>query len=134
MPWVIFTQKDRSIGSIEDLMHKTVSVERDYVMHKKLAAEYPDINLLVKGTTQEAIEAVATGGADAYIGNLTTGVYIVRQNNLNNVKVAASTPFGSHDQAMAIRDDWPELTGIIDKGLSGISEKERNEMDVLDIR
>ena len=128
MPWVIFTQKDSAIGSMEDLMHKTVSVERDFVMHKKLAAEYPDIKLLVKGTSQEAIEAVATGGADAYIGNLTTGVYIVRQNNLNNVKVAASTPFGSHDQAMAIRDDWPELAGIIDKGLSGISEKERNEI------
>jgi polar amino acid transport system substrate-binding protein len=128
MPWVIFTQKDKSIGSMEDLMDKTVAVERDYVMHKKLAAEYPDMKLLVKGTSQEAIEAVATGEADAYIGNLTTGVYIIRQNNLNNIKVAASTPFGNHDQAMAIRDDWPELAGIIDKGLSAISEKERNEI------
>ena len=128
MPWVIFAQKDSSIGSMEDLMDKTVAVERDYVMHKKLAAEYPDIKLLIKGTSQEAIEAVATGGADAYIGNLTIGVYIVRQNNLNNVKVAASTPFGNHDQAMAIRDDWPELAGIIDKGLAAISEKDRNEI------
>ena len=128
MPWVIFTQKNSSIGSMEDLMDKTVAVERDFVMHKKLAAKYPDIKLLVKGTSQEAIEAVVTGRADAYIGNLTTGVYIIRQNNLNNVKVAASTPFGSHDQAMAIRDDWPELAGIINKGLAAISGKERNEI------
>ena len=57
MPWVIFTERDSSIGSIENLMHKTVSVERNYVMHKKLVVGYPDIELLVKKTSQEAIEA-----------------------------------------------------------------------------
>ena len=128
MPWVIFTQKDSTIGTMEDLTDKTVAIERDYVMHKKLAAEYPQIKLLVKGTSKEAMEAVATGESDAYIGNLTIGVYLIRQNHLNNVKVAASTPFGNHDQAMAIRNDWPELAGIIDKGLASISNKERNEI------
>ncbi len=64
-----------------------------------------------------ALEAVAFGKADAYIGNLTIGSYIIQKNNLNNVKVAAPTPLEDHNQAMAIRDDWPELAGIIDKTL-----------------
>ena len=62
------------------------------------------------------------------MGNLTTGVYLIRHSNLINVKVAAPTPFGSHDQAMAIRDDWPELAGIINRCLAVISEKKRNEI------
>ena len=36
IPWVIFTQKDRSVDTIEALINKTVSVEQNYVMHKKL--------------------------------------------------------------------------------------------------
>jgi len=126
IPWVIFTRKDSPVYSIEALSNKTVSVERDYVMHKKLVAEYPGIRLLVRGTSKEAIEAVATGQADAYIGNLTIGAYIIQQNNFINLEVAAPTPFGKHNQAMAIRDDWPELAAIINKTFASITPEERS--------
>lgn len=44
------------------------------------------------------------------------------------IKGGCAFPFGGHDQAMAIRDDWPELAGIIDKGPASISEKEQNQI------
>ena len=125
IPWVIFTRKDSNpLGAIEELVGKTVSVEKTYVMHKNLAAEYPGIKLLVKNTSKEALEAVATGLADAYIGNLTTATYIIQQQNFTNLKVAAPTPFGNHNQAMAIRDDWPELAGIINKTIAAMAPEE----------
>lgn len=124
MPWVIFTQKDRPVDTIDALINKTVSVEQNYVVHKKLVAEYPGIKLLIKGTSKEAIEAVATGQADAYIGNLTIGAYIIQQYNFNNLKVSAPTPFDNNNQAMAIRDDWPELAGIINKTFADITTEE----------
>jgi polar amino acid transport system substrate-binding protein len=126
VPWVIFTQKDSSVNTIEALTNKTVSVEQNFVMHKKLATEYPGIKLLVKKTSKKAIEAVATGQADAYIGNLTTGAYIIQQNNFINLKISAPTPFDNHNQAMAIRNDWPELTGIIAYHRKSILPLEKN--------
>ncbi|MCK4857044.1 MAG: transporter substrate-binding domain-containing protein, partial [candidate division Zixibacteria bacterium] len=125
MPWVIFTQKDKLVAAMEELAGQIVSVERNYVMHKRLADEYPGIILLVRETSREALEAVATGEADAYIGNLTTGSYIIQYYNLINLQVSAPTPFGSHDQAMAVRDDWPEFVSILNKGLASITEAER---------
>jgi PAS domain S-box-containing protein len=124
MPWVIFTRKDRPVETIDALIGKTVSVERDYVMHKKLVAEYPGIELLVRTTSKEAIEAVAFGQAEAYVGNLTTGAYIIQQGNLTNLQVAAPTPFDNHNQAMAIRDDWTPLVGIINKAFDAITQEE----------
>ena len=125
MPWVIFTQKDKPVAAMNELAGKIVSVERDFVMHKKLADEYPGIVLLVTETSREALEAVATGEADAYIGNLTTGAYIMQYYNLINLQIAAPTPFENHDQAMAVRDDWPELVSILNKGFASITEAER---------
>ena len=106
------------------LVGKTVSVEKNYVMHKNLATEYPGIKLLEKKTSKEALEAVATGLSDAYIGNLATATYIIQQQNFTNLKVAAPTPFGNHNQAMAIRDDWPELAGIINKTIAAMVPEE----------
>ena len=129
MPWVIFTRTDSSfIGGIKDLNSKTVSVENGYVMQHKLSGEFPGINLLIVKSPQNAIEAVASGKADAYVGNLTTTTYIIQKNNLNNIKVAAPTPFGNHDQAMAIRNDWPELASIINKVLNNLSPEEHTNI------
>ncbi|MFK5951437.1 MAG: response regulator [Desulfobacterium sp.] len=124
MPYVIFTQKNSPVKTIDELISKTVSVERNFVIHKKLIAEYPGITLLERETAKEAIEAVATGQADAYIGNLTIGAFTIQQNNFINLKVSASTPFDNHNQAMAIRNDWPELAGIINKTLATITLEE----------
>ncbi len=129
MPWVIFTSEDVGfIGGMKDLSNKTVSVERGYVMQDKLKSEFPGINLLVTETSRQAIEAVASGSADAHIGNLTITSYIIQKYNLNNVKVAAPTPFDDHNQSMAVRKDWPELVGIINKILKHLTPEEHEKI------
>ncbi|MCF6246030.1 MAG: transporter substrate-binding domain-containing protein [Desulfobacula sp.] len=125
IPLVIFTRNEIGfISGIEDLKHKTVSVERGYVLHSQLMDQFPEIDLHVVEKPIEAIKAVATGKADAYIGNLTITTYIIRQNNLNNLKIAAPTPFDNHNQAMAIRDDWPQLASIINKSFKSLTPEE----------
>ena len=125
MPLVIFSKTDAAfISNLDDLNGKTISVERGYVIHKKLENEFPEIRLLITKTSKEAIEAVASGLADAYVGNLTIGTYIIQQNNFNNIKVAAPTPFDNHNQAMAVRNDWPELVSIINKTLESLTPEE----------
>lgn len=129
MSMVIFTRtKSGFVGSIDDLFGKTLSVENNYVIHKKLASEYPQIKLLAKENTLEALQAVATGEADAYIGNLTISTYLLHEYNLTNLKIACPAPFDNHNQAFAIRNDWPELVSIINKALAAITPQEDAEI------
>ena len=114
-PWVIFTREDADfISTINDLNGKTVSVQEGFVMHKKLEREYPEINLLVSSARSKdymikPIRDVSFGQADAFIGNLLMTTYRLQKEGYSNVKVAAPTPFGNHNQSMGIRNDWPEL-------------------------
>ncbi len=127
MPWVIFTRAEAPfISGLDGLAGWRVVVERGYVMEGILREHVPDALVVpVDGLAEEALRRVASGGADAYVGNLTVGSYISGQLGLTNLKVAAPTGLGDHTQAMAVRNDWPELTTLLNLALDRISPTER---------
>ena len=117
LPFVIFTLQDtKNIFAIEDLFTKTIAIEREYALQKRLAQEYPQIRQQLFPDAAAALTAVSKRQADAYIGNLTVAQYHISHLGLNNIKVAAPADLGHHIMAFAARDDWPQLASIIDKG------------------
>jgi signal transduction histidine kinase len=129
MPWVIYTRKDSPfISSIASLAGKLVSVERGYVIQAMLNKDQPTVRFLEEANSEEALRALATGRADAYVGNLAVGAYLIRHFGFANLVVAAPTPYGDHKQAMAIRKDWQALASIIDKGIAAMPTEQRNKL------
>ena len=130
LPWVIFTRQDENtIFAMEDLFGKTVAIEKGYVMQERLAKEFPQIGQHLFKDAAEALAAVSENRADAYVGNLTVAQYHITNLGFTNLKVAAPTGLGDHTQAFAIRDDWPQLASILDKGLAAITPAERSAIN-----
>ena len=129
-PWVVYARKDSPyIVGLESLSGKTAAVEKGFVITQKLKSDYPAIHFLEVATSADALIAVATGKADAYVGNLANASYLIKNNRLDNLVVAAPTPYGINTQAMAIRKDWPELAGLIDKSIAAMTMEERNAIN-----
>lgn len=125
-PRVIFTRTDSEfISSIDNLNGKTLAVPHNTLVHKRIETDYPNIGLLLLESDAESIEAVSTGKADAYIGNLVNTSFDISLRGFSNIKVAAPSPFGDDVYSFGIRKDWPELTSIINKGLDSISDQEQ---------
>jgi PAS domain S-box-containing protein len=125
-PYVIFIrEQDKPILDISGLVGKTIAVPRGFVVQEQLDRDFPGIRQALFDSDEKALQAVATGQADAYIGNLTVASHIIHGRGFSDLKVAAAGPFVDQVLAMGNRKDWPELTSIISKALASITEEEK---------
>jgi two-component system sensor histidine kinase EvgS len=125
-PYVIFVQEEaKPIFDISGLTGKLLAVPRGFVVQEQLARDYPDIRLALFDSDEDALHAVATGQADAYIGNLTVASHIIHRRGFSGLQVTAASPFKEQSLSMGNRTDWPEFTSIINKALASIKEDEK---------
>ena len=125
-PVIIITQDNAPfIGSLLDLHDKKVAVVKNYFTQELLERDHPTLKLELSETTKQALEWVSMGKIDAFIGNLATASYLIKQYGFTNLKVAATTPY-SFELGFAARNDWPELVNILDKGIQTITRQEYN--------
>ena len=120
-----FGGEDKPILDISGLTGKSLAVPRGLVVQEQLARDYPDISLALFDSDEEALQAVATGQAEAYIGNLAVASHIIHSRGFTSLQVTAASPFGEQILSMGNRKDWPELTSIINKALASITEEEK---------
>ena len=129
-PRVIFTRDDREfLLDTDNLASKTIAGSRGNIVVKMLKDKYPHIRFTLFDNVGDAMEAVAVGEADAIVTSLTFGTYLIHKRGLSNLKVAGPSPLGNMNFRFAIRKDWPELPGIIDKALDTISAEERSAIE-----
>ncbi|MCJ7500231.1 transporter substrate-binding domain-containing protein, partial [bacterium] len=125
-PKFIFTRDDAPfVASMESLSGKTVAVVKDYLVHKELSENFPDINLLILDNNKSALGAVSSGKAFAFIGGILSTPAMINGFGFQNLKASAPSSLSDAAVAMGVRNDWPELHSILNKGLDSIPEAEK---------
>ncbi|MGD8312218.1 MAG: SpoIIE family protein phosphatase [Gammaproteobacteria bacterium] len=126
IPRVIITTDDHPyIGGLRHLNNARVAMVKGYSTTTALEQDYPAIRPVYFQTPYDALEAVATGQADAYVGVLAVVVHVIEARQLVNLKVAAPaelTPFTLH---FGFRKDWPQMAAIFSKVISTMAPEER---------
>ncbi len=125
---VVNRQTTIPVKSISDLTGKTVAVVENFFIHAKLEKDFPQQDLLVVDSSEEALRAVAEEKAFAYVGNRTVVAYLLESHQLGQLKIAALDPFEPLLHHFAVRKDWPEFLPILNKAIDSISSLEHRDI------
>ncbi|MHC5063940.1 MAG: ATP-binding protein [Planctomycetota bacterium] len=110
--------------SLRDLEGMRVAVVSGYVWQDLLEMDWPEIELDLVPDVATGLQLVSFGQVDAMIGDPATATYYLEEQHITNIKIAGDSGY-KYRLAFAVRKDWPELHGILEKTLAGISDESR---------
>jgi len=124
----IITRTDMPfLTGIHDIAHMKVAVQENS-SHKDYLLDQTTIQPKIYETLKDALYATSNGEVQAFVGNIASSAFWIRKLNLVNLKIAAPTSQESQSLHFAVRDDWPELVSIINKGLASLTQKEERDI------
>jgi len=125
-PLVIVTKNDVSyISDTSELNNKVVAVGENYTGHYFLKENYPKVKILAVKDSNAALEAVSNNRAYAMVEILPVAAHKIRELHYNNLKISGTTEYNFEVKAF-VRQDYPELVSILNKGIDSLSSEKIN--------
>lgn len=110
---------------LRNLAGKKVDIKAGYAARYYVTTHYPQIKVDVVPDIRTGLRHVSEGSCDAMLENLLSTSYYMEKEIIPNLRIAGEAEF-VYRIAIGVRNDWPVLRGILDKGLAAISTEERD--------
>ncbi|KAF1008220.1 MAG: Virulence sensor protein BvgS [Luteibacter sp.] len=122
-PVMIVTREDATtVASTDDLAGRKVAANLARPAVAQAAATIAAGETISVGSTQEGLQAVLSGRADAFIGDIASTEYLLRRDYAARLKMTAQT--GVHDDlSMAVQRRYAPLLPLIDRVLARMPDR-----------
>jgi two-component system sensor histidine kinase EvgS len=127
-PIMIVTREGSpTIAGRDDLAGKRVLANTTREPIRRLLARIPGVEAVAADTEEEGLRRLAAGEADAFVGNLASIDYLVREHFLGQLKVAAPTG-ESEAIAIGVRREMAPLLPLVNRVLVNLSTHRQQEI------
>jgi two-component system sensor histidine kinase EvgS len=113
----------RFIGELRELRDERVGVVNRQAGHDYLLINHPDLDLYPVQSVEEGLLALSNGDLDAVVTHIPAVSYTVARLGLSNLRITSITPY-QYELRLAVRNDQPELLGILNKALGSLDSNE----------
>ncbi len=125
---VIFSREGGTVyGNMAGLAGSRIAQIKNTAILEYIRRDYPKIEIIEVDTLVECLRLVASGQADAYVGDIPITAHNIAAEGLNQIIVTGDTPYIG-DFAMGIRSDLPLLSSAMKKALHSIPTEKRAEI------
>lgn len=123
---IVSNKNENFIDGLKDLKGRTVAVPKGYSSYKLLKSSNLDIDIIETKDEKEALTLVSRKEADAFVGHSAIAIYNIK-NNFPELKIVGLTnvKFLHH---FLVQEDYPELQSILNKVITSISPKEKQDI------
>jgi PAS domain S-box-containing protein len=103
------------IHNIKDLKNVPTGFMDKWAIQQIFKKEHPEIPQVLSDTTEQLLSNVLFGKTEAAVLDLATLSYLQQKHNISSFKIAFTTDY-TLQLSMAVRNDWPEMRNILNKG------------------
>lgn len=127
--WTLASQSNTpTISQVSQLAGKRVAVKKEYQIINFLQENFPKINIIKVDKQSDGLEMLQTGEADFIIDSLFAIGSALRQPENLNLRMHLPADMPTYPTTLAIRNDWPLLLSVMDKGLRTLTEQDRQQI------
>jgi len=129
-PLVIITRKDAGffVSGNQDLQKRKVALIPGNISGEWLTRDGIAVRRISVKSPLDALQAVSTGRADAYIGNLAVTSFLIRNRGLANLKVAAPSWDDNYELFIGVRKDRSGLRDLLNRVLAAMTPQQHSEI------
>ena len=124
---IVKRDNPEEIHALKDISGKRVALQRGNAFKDILEKDVKDFEAIYFDSIQDVIKAVVSEKADCTLFEESV-FYVARQLGLENMIEGAFATAGATYSHFQLRNDWPELVTIINKGIKSISRSEMLEI------
>ncbi|MFH1134651.1 MAG: transporter substrate-binding domain-containing protein [Pseudomonadota bacterium] len=128
VPHVLAIRHDSPVRSAQDLSGKRLALEKGYYSNDLIRKQIPGAHIVEAATTLDALNAVAEGRAEAYVGNKALIDYLLAKNNLASLATAPFPELEPLRLSLGARRDWAPIIPLLEKGLDSLTPAEKREI------
>lgn len=116
VPVAVFTKTG---GPPLALERTRFALERDYFSNDYVARRFPGADIVPVGTTIQALQQVAEGKADAYLGSLLEALDLLSRQPVQGIELRQILADGGQGfYHLGVRKDWPLLVTVLNRGIA----------------
>lgn len=121
---VILVRDSKNDISLTDLNGKRVAIVKDYAVEGFVKEKVTGIEIVPVLNTMHGLNDLSFGWVDALITEMPTALYYINKEGISNLRVAGDAGY-VYSFSMASRKDMPIINQILQKGLSSLTEREK---------
>lgn len=126
---VIIGRNDSSyITNLKDVTNMTVVLPKGTSVEERLRTDYPNLNIILADSEEDAFAMVLNKQADFTIRSLIVSEYNIRREGWFELKIIGKLNGYTNYLSIGINKSESKLKPILDKGILSITEQERTDI------